>query len=75
MKINGIIEYIDLEGGFWGVRTDSGQKYIPIDIPDLLKKEGQAVILTAEKVKDAAGLHQWGTYIRILSFEVLPRSS
>lgn len=71
MKINGIIRYIDLEGGFWGVRGDSGEKYIPVEMPDSLKKEGQAVALTAETVKDAAGLHQWGTYIRILSFEPL----
>lgn len=69
MEIKGTVKYIDLETGFWGIETAAGEKYIPVNMPEQLKSEGREVEITAEIAPDVSGLHMWGTYIRITSFE------
>lgn len=69
MEIKGTVKYIDLEIGFWGIETADGEKFIPVNMPEQLKNQGREVEITAELSPDLGGLHMWGTYIKILSFE------
>ena len=69
MEIKGTVKYIDLEIGFWGIEATNGEKYIPVNMPEQLKNQGREVEITAELTPDIAGVHMWGTYIKILSFE------
>jgi putative hemolysin len=61
----GVVKYIDLEGGFYGIVTVDGEEYYPLNLADELKVDGADVTFTAMKQKDTMTIQQWGTPIRI----------
>ncbi|MBY5959058.1 hypothetical protein KUV50_12980 [Membranicola marinus] len=69
MRIRGIVRYITLETGFWGIESEDGEKYIPVNMPEQLKNEGRQVEIEAETVGSMSGLQMWGQYVKVLSFE------
>lgn len=69
MKIKGTVRHIKLETGFWGIKSDDGEKYIPLNMPEQLKTEGRQVEVDAEPVHNMSGMHMWGEYVKITSFE------
>jgi inhibitor of cysteine peptidase len=66
---SGTITYLDLEGGFFGIIGDDGQKYDPLNLEAKYQKEGLRVAFVAEPVKDAAGIHMWGTMVNLVQIE------
>ena len=44
---NGTIHYEDLEGGFYGIMADSGERYLPINLNDTFKIDGLRVKFSA----------------------------
>jgi hypothetical protein len=74
MTIEGKVKYIDIEMGFWGIISESGKKYLPINMPSQLKQEGASVSITA-RTKDSVGsIQMWGTPIEVISFRTRFRS-
>ena len=71
MNIKGRSRYINLEGGFWGIESDNGKKYTPINMPEQLKTDGAKVEVEAVVLKDAMSMTMWGEVIRITSFSTL----
>jgi len=69
--ITGKSRYIGLEGGFWAIEADDGNKYTPINMPEQLKCEGARVSIRGQIIKGAVSLSMWGEAIRIISFETL----
>jgi len=67
---NGIIKYIPLEGGFYGIETDKGEKYIPLNLPEEFKKDGLKVWFKA-KPKKVATIQMWGKPIEILEIKLI----
>ena len=61
----GVVTYIDLEGGFFGIITHEGDEYYPLNLADELKVDGTDVTFTGTTQKDTMTIHQWGTPIRI----------
>jgi hypothetical protein len=61
----------NLEGGWWYIQADSGEKYTPLPLPDKFKVPGLAVQASMELLKDVGGFLP-GPFVRILSIEVLP---
>jgi len=55
----GTIKYINLEGGFYGIVSDDGKNYDPINLPEEFKKDGLKVSFEAEK-SNAFATHMWG---------------
>ena len=66
LKITGTVVYMDLEGGFFAIDGDDGQKYSPIDLPEAFKKDGLHVKVSARTNPDAMGIHMYGTIIEIV---------
>lgn len=62
----GTVTYIPVEGGFWGIVTDTGKKYDPVNLSEEYQKEGLQVKFRAEELKDRVSFHMWGTLVRIL---------
>ncbi len=60
----GIVKYVDLEGGFWGLVADDGKKYDPLNLPAEFKQEGLRVQVEGV-VKNVAGIHMWGIPLEI----------
>ena len=48
ISANGTIEYIPLEGGFYGIVTDEGEKYLPLNLPEEFMKDGLRIWFKAK---------------------------
>lgn len=67
-EIEGKIVFQPLEGGFWGIEDTEGGRWLPVEMPAGLKKEGLRVRIRAMERDDLFSASMWGTYIRILSY-------
>jgi inhibitor of cysteine peptidase len=67
----GIIKYIDLEGGFYGIITDKQEQYDPINLPEEFKQDNIRIEFKAIYVKNQSSIHIWGKLIYILEIEQL----
>ncbi len=70
MKIKGKVVYLSFEGGAYGIIDDHGRKFLPLNMPNQLKKDGAEVICTV-KQSDAETMIMWGEPVTIESFETL----
>ena len=59
-------------GGFFGIVTDDGLKYNPLNLEDRYKVNGARVVFTAQLEPEAYTLVRWGMPVRILEIEMLP---
>lgn len=69
--ITGTVKYVDLEGGFYGIVTDAGQKLDPVNLPDSLKIDGLRIRARVEKAQEQVSTHMWGPRVRIVQIERL----
>ena len=60
----------DLEGGWWYIQADSGEKYTPLPLPDEFKVPGLTVQVSMVLLKDTASVYP-GIYVRIIGIEKL----
>lgn len=63
---SGTVNYIDLEGGFYGIVADDGARYLPQNLPAEFAQDGLGVTFTAKVLEDVATIQQWGTPIEII---------
>jgi len=68
ISATGSIKYIPLEGGFYGIETDKGEKYLPLNLPAEFKKDGLKVWFKA-KPKKSAAIQMWGKPVEILEIK------
>ena len=62
----GEIQYIDLEGGFYGIISDDGEHYDPINLPSEFEENGLRVNFTVKILENQSSIHMWGTVVEIL---------
>jgi len=67
----GTIQYIDLEGGFYGIIGDDQEHYDPINLPEVFKQDNLRVEFKARLSPSQYGIHQWGKIIYILEIKQL----
>lgn len=60
-------DYIDLEGGFWGLTSKEGNQYLPMNLPEQLKTKNLVFKVTLEPL-DVMGMAMWGIPVNIISF-------
>lgn len=70
MRITGKVVYLSFEGGAYGIIDQHGKKYLPINMPNQLKRDGAEVICRAQPA-DVESTVMWGEPIYIYSFETL----
>ncbi len=70
MKITGKVVYVSIEGGVYGIIDQSGRKYLPVNMPNQLKKEGASVTCSV-RPSDVESVFMWGEPVYIYSFETL----
>ena len=73
LQIEGTITYINLEGGFFGVITDSDEKYLPLNIQEELKKyNGKRIKITSAFTRqDVVTIFQWGKPLYVKEWEIV----
>ena len=57
---------VDLEGGFWGLVSEDGGKYQPLDLPETYQVDGLRIVARLESVT-AFTTAQWGKTVRVTS--------
>gem|GEM_PF-4816924 len=65
----GVVKYIPLEGGFYGI-IGCGGRYIPLNLPEEFKKDGMKVIFKA-RLKDVVTIYMWGKPVEIIEIKRL----
>lgn len=69
MKITGTIKYISLEGGFWGIISNSGQQFLPVNLPISFQVHGTPITCNYKQANHMDSFINWGERIQIISFE------
>lgn len=67
----GTIQYIDLEGGFYGIVDDHENKYDPVNLPAEFKENGLRVKFSGKILTDTASTHIWGKTIELTDIELI----
>lgn len=70
MKISGKVIYLDIEGGAFGIIDDAGKKYLPINMPNQLKRNGMSVACRIRPA-DVETSVMWGEPVFIYAFETM----
>lgn len=63
--MKGTVVYVDLEGGFYGIRGEDGKSYNPINLEEEYKRDGIRIEFSAVVRKDIMSIQMWGTIIEI----------
>ena len=69
LEIQGTVVYKDLEGGFFAIDGDDGQKYNPVNLSESFRKDGLKVKVTARPNADAMTVHMYGTVVEIVEIQ------
>lgn len=71
IEFTGRIVYVPLEGGFYGILADDGQRYDPLSLPEPWRQDGLQVRVKGRLRPGSVGFHMWGMRIEILHIEAL----
>lgn len=66
----GRVQFLNLEGGFYGIITDSGKKILPMNMAKEFAQNG-AIVRIKGKVKNVMTIQQWGTPFTITEIELI----
>ena len=70
MKITGTVVHLDIENEAFGLLDETGKKYLPINMPEQLKRDGAKVTIRY-RTADVVSTVMWGQPIYIYSFETI----
>jgi hypothetical protein len=70
MKIKGKVVLLPFETSAYGILDQRGRKFLPINMPNQLKKEGAEVVCSVRPSDDVT-IFMWGEPVYIYSFETL----
>ena len=63
--ITATVRYIDLEGGFYGLVTADGERYLPTNLAEEYQTDGTVLVFKAKPVTDRVSIQQWGTMVEL----------
>ncbi len=67
----GTVTYLSFEGGFYGIVSDAGDGYDPINLPIEFEEDGLRVFVVASRNLGLLSIHGWGEIIEIRSIRLL----
>lgn len=65
LAFSGKIVRLELEGGFWGILSEQGERFDPMNLPAEFRREGLSVSGHLVVREDMAGTHMWGRIVEI----------
>ena len=63
--ITGRIIYMDIEGGFYGIKGDDGNNYDPVNLSSEYQRDGIRIKASITFEKNVSSIRMWGKIIRI----------
>lgn len=73
--LTGKIQKVDIEGGFYGIVGDDGQKYDPVNLKDEFKKDGLPVKFTVQEKTGMVSVRMWGKIVEVTSMEIAEKKT
>jgi hypothetical protein len=70
-NLEGKVVYLPMEGGFYGILSTDGHKYLATNLPQMLQQVDLTLCGKAVLQANTLGIHQWGEYIQLL--DISPR--
>lgn len=72
--ITGTLQRVQLEGGFWGLRTAAGERYLLLGADRAAAKagDGRRVVVRGRPSPDRATFQMWGTPLEVRSLHPAP---
>jgi hypothetical protein len=68
IRVNGTVQYFNLEGGFWAIRGEDDVTYAPMNgITPSFQRENLPVTLVAKVRNDVGGIHMVGPIVEVIS--------
>ena len=67
----GTIEFINLEGGFYGIVGDDAKNYDPLNLSQEFQVDGLRISFQVKERKDVDTFHMWGIPVEIIEIEKL----
>lgn len=67
----GVVKYVDLEGGFYGIVGDDGSRLYPVNLAEAYHRDGLRVRYRARELKDVLTTRMWGVPVELISVDVL----
>ena len=67
----GTIEFLDFEGGFYGIISDDGEHYDPIDLDEEFRVHSLRIYFEAEILENVCTFHMWGKPVSLLKIQIL----
>jgi hypothetical protein len=67
--IVGTVRHVELEGGFFGIIDEQGNRFDPVNLPQRFEKDGLRVKFRMTKLPDRVSFHMWGTLVKITKIE------
>lgn len=65
----GSVTFVDLEGGFYGIIGDDGERYLPLNLAPDYEVDGLRIAFDYEPVKDTSTIQMWGIPVNITFIE------
>ncbi len=67
IREEGTIQYIPVEGGFYGIVSSNGRRYDPVNLDPEFRQDALKVRFSGRVLKDRASFHMWGAVFEIQS--------
>lgn len=67
----GTIRFLNFEGEFYGIVSDDGKHYDPVNLAREFHDDGLRVRFEVRILQGVGGVHMWGKYVSILSIAKL----
>ncbi len=71
LHLTGYVDYINTNGGFWGIIGDDGQKYQPTNLPHKLRTSGLPIKFDAKINDNIVTTFMWGTIVDVTNVKPL----
>jgi hypothetical protein len=68
---SGTIRWIDLEGGFYGIETDDGEQYLPLNLGEAFRSDGMRIDFSGHARTGTATIQMWGTPLEIHEITII----
>ena len=70
IRVNGTVQHVLLEGGFWAIRGEDGVTYDPMNGLDAqFRRDNLPVTLVAKVRNDMGGIHMVGPIVEVISIQ------
>jgi len=71
-QYRGTVKYLNLEGGFFGIVTDKGQKFLPMKIVDKsVLQDGAIIEFSGDRIVGMMTIQQWGTPFEVTKVKLV----